>query len=43
MYKAFLELDCAIVEINPLVVTKGGDVVALGNPALLPEVVSLLA
>ncbi|WP_431304944.1 ADP-forming succinate--CoA ligase subunit beta [Sediminicoccus sp. BL-A-41-H5] len=29
MYKAFLELDCAIVEINPLVVTKGGDVVAL--------------
>ncbi|UPY36575.1 ADP-forming succinate--CoA ligase subunit beta [Sediminicoccus sp. KRV36] len=29
MYKAFLELDCAIVEINPLVVTKAGDVVAL--------------
>ena len=29
MYKAFVELDCAIVEINPLVVTKGGDVVAL--------------
>jgi len=29
MYKAFLELDCAIVEINPLVVTGAGDVVAL--------------
>jgi succinyl-CoA synthetase beta subunit len=29
MYKAFVELDCAIVEINPLVVTKAGDVVAL--------------
>jgi len=29
MYKAFTELDCAIVEINPLVVTGAGDVVAL--------------
>ncbi|WP_158801017.1 MULTISPECIES: ADP-forming succinate--CoA ligase subunit beta [unclassified Acidisoma] len=29
MYNAFVELDCAIVEINPLVVTKTGDVVAL--------------
>ena len=29
MYKAFVELDCAIVEVNPLVVTKAGDVVAL--------------
>ncbi len=29
MYKAFVELDCAIVEINPLVVTGAGDVVAL--------------
>jgi len=29
MYKAFIALDCAIVEINPLVVTKAGDVVAL--------------
>ncbi|MBV8914824.1 MAG: ADP-forming succinate--CoA ligase subunit beta [Acetobacteraceae bacterium] len=29
MYKAFIELDCAIVEINPLVVTGGGEVVAL--------------
>ncbi|MBC7635476.1 MAG: ADP-forming succinate--CoA ligase subunit beta [Acetobacteraceae bacterium] len=29
MYKAFLELDCAIVEINPLVVTGAGDIVAL--------------
>ena len=29
MYKAFVELDCAIVEINPLVVTGAGDIVAL--------------
>ncbi len=29
MYKAFNELDASIVEINPLVVTKAGDVVAL--------------
>ena len=29
MYRAYVELDCAIVEINPLVVTKGGEVVAL--------------
>ena len=29
MYQAFVALDCAIVEINPLVVTGTGDVVAL--------------
>jgi len=29
MYQAFTELDCAIVEINPLVVTGDGDVIAL--------------
>ncbi len=29
MYEAFLALDCSIVEINPLVVTKAGDIVAL--------------
>jgi succinyl-CoA synthetase beta subunit len=29
MYRAYVELDCAIIEINPLVVTKAGDVVAL--------------
>ena len=29
MYKAFIELDCAVVEINPLVVTGAGEVVAL--------------
>jgi succinyl-CoA synthetase beta subunit len=29
MYEAFLELDCSIVEINPLVVTGAGEVVAL--------------
>src|SRR6195952_3543581 len=29
MYKAFTDLDCAVVEINPLVVTGAGDIVAL--------------
>ncbi len=29
MYRAFIELDASVVEINPLVVTKQGDVVAL--------------
>ena len=29
LYGAFVELDCAIVEINPLVVTGAGDIVAL--------------
>ena len=29
MYKAFIALDCAIVEINPIVVTGAGEVVAL--------------
>src|SRR5262249_23930183 len=29
LYKAFTELDCSIVEINPLVTTKQGDVLAL--------------
>ncbi len=29
MYEAFIKLDCAIVEINPLVITGTGDVVAL--------------
>ena len=29
LYKAFTELDCSLIEINPLVVTAGGDVLAL--------------
>src|SRR5579862_5807484 len=29
MYRAFIDLDASIVEINPLVVTKAGDVIAL--------------
>ncbi|HQT84398.1 MAG: succinate--CoA ligase subunit beta [Acidiphilium sp. 37-64-53] len=29
MYKAFIALDCAIVEINPLVVTGSGEILAL--------------
>ena len=29
LYKAFVEKDCSIAEINPLVVTGDGDVMAL--------------
>ncbi|CAA7611775.1 succinyl-CoA synthetase, beta subunit [Candidatus Terasakiella magnetica] len=29
LYKAFMELDCSVVEINPLVVTGSGDIIAL--------------
>jgi succinyl-CoA synthetase beta subunit len=29
LYRLFIEKDCSMVEINPLVVTKGGDVTAL--------------
>jgi len=29
MYKLFLECDASLVEVNPLIITKGGDVVAL--------------
>ena len=29
LYKAFMELDCSIVEINPLVVTGAGEIIAL--------------
>jgi len=29
LYKAFVELDCSLVEINPLVITGSGDVIAL--------------
>ena len=29
MYRAFIDLDCAIVEVNPLVVTGAGEVIAL--------------
>jgi succinyl-CoA synthetase beta subunit len=29
LYKAFNELDCSLIEINPLVVTAAGDVIAL--------------
>ena len=29
LYKAFTELDCSLIEINPLVVTAAGDVIAL--------------
>jgi succinyl-CoA synthetase beta subunit len=29
MYAAFVGLDCSIIEVNPLVVTSGGDIIAL--------------
>jgi succinyl-CoA synthetase beta subunit len=29
LYKLFIQSDCSLVEVNPLVVTKGGDVLAL--------------
>lgn len=29
LYRTFTELDCSIVEVNPLVVTRSGDVIAL--------------
>jgi succinyl-CoA synthetase beta subunit len=29
LYKMFVELDCSLAEINPLILTKGGDIVAL--------------
>ena len=29
MYRAFVELDCAVIEVNPLVVTGAGEIVAL--------------
>ncbi len=29
LYKAYMEMDCSMVEINPLVVTKAGEVIAL--------------
>ena len=29
LYRAFLDMDCSIVEVNPLVVTRAGEVVAL--------------
>ncbi len=29
MYAAFIGLDCSIVEVNPLVITAGGDIIAL--------------
>jgi succinyl-CoA synthetase beta subunit len=29
LYKCFIETDCSLVEVNPLVVTKGGEVMAL--------------
>lgn len=29
LYKAFIEIDCSIAEINPLVLTKEGDILAL--------------
>ena len=36
LYRTFIGLDCSMVEVNPLVVTTSGDVLALGIPMLRP-------
>jgi succinyl-CoA synthetase beta subunit len=49
LYKMYIDLDCAIVEINPLVLTKGGEIIALDGKVNFeanalyrhPEVVAL--
>jgi succinyl-CoA synthetase beta subunit len=33
LYKAYVKLDCSLLEINPLVITGGGDVIALDAKA----------
>jgi len=35
LYRAFVELDCDLVEVNPLILTGGGDVVALDSKVTL--------
>ncbi|AHJ65458.1 ADP-forming succinate--CoA ligase subunit beta [Granulibacter bethesdensis] len=37
LYKAYIALDCAVVEINPLVVTKGGDMLALDAKVIFDD------
>jgi succinyl-CoA synthetase beta subunit len=49
LYKMYIDLDCAIVEVNPLVLTKGGEIIALDGKVNFeanalyrhPEVVAL--
>lgn len=35
LYEAFVSLDCDLVEVNPLILTEGGDVVALDSKVTL--------
>ncbi|APH55388.1 Succinyl-CoA synthetase beta chain [Granulibacter bethesdensis] len=37
LYKAYIALDCAVVEINPLVVTKAGDMLALDAKVIFDD------
>lgn len=37
LYRAFVDLDCDLVEVNPLVLTTGGEVVALDAKVTLDE------
>ncbi len=37
LYRLFIEKDCSLAEINPLVVTKGGDLVALDGKVNLDD------
>jgi len=37
LYRAFVELDCDLVEVNPLVLTAGGEIVALDAKVTLDE------
>lgn len=37
LYKLFVEQDCSLCEINPLIVTKGGDLVALDGKVTFDE------
>ncbi len=35
LYEAFVKLDCDLVEVNPLILTEGGDIVALDSKVTL--------
>ena len=37
LYRAFVDLDCDLVEVNPLVLTAGGEIVALDAKVILDE------
>ncbi len=37
LYRAFVDLDCDLIEVNPLVLTGGGDVVALDSKVTIDD------